>query len=618
MAVRAWQDTNAEIKLKKALKRMMSSLKIPALLIRSIDLKQISALNDLGLSLPPGDAEIDLMMAYLSGDVLHVNLYEVKRRSTYPWLTKPRRPNKKTVKGAVEKAENQLTKDLDVLMAILAGIPPNQIVFHTLACYPDTSASELGSIICPDCLENGVVCQEDLEDLSLLQKTTKVPDKPDPATTCGKKNLLTLTARLFSHQSLLHIGYRELADQEHLVTERHKYNVKTVDGKMMKNEFVVASPQQQQAIESFNASSSQKHLVLTGGSGTGKTLVALQVANNLIQSLEANAEPGMGPVLLVTAKRGGLSKETPLLKHLDTNTAKAKTKTFDTWEGILEEYGVSGSDDKTKRSKGGMQLAHLTDALAKRWTGRQIVILVDEIANDKTMPRLFDHQIPQCVTLLLVINPTISSSVPECKCPLPESFHFVNLNTPYRSTIAITTFVKFARFMVGQSQGLNSPDEVFGSDVQGVKPIVFNVGRDEAKMKEALKICQERLGKEEVTLLYDPKNQPFPEEIYASYLKENGGPWDGQDYNKFFGWEASKIVVVLSGSVFAQEMISRAGTHLAIIHVEGHIVGRMESFVDYQYYFQWATDQGLAELFFSYRSESVPESFDSESESESE
>ena len=73
---------------------------------------------------------------------------------------------------------------------------------------------------------------------------------------------------------------------------------------------------------------------------------------------------------------------------------------------------------------------------------------------------------------------------------------------------------------------------------------------------------------------------------------------------------------MLSGSVFAQEMISRAGTHLAIIHVEGHIVGRMESFVDYQYYFQWATDQGLAELFFSYRSESVPESFDSESESE--
>ena len=61
-AVKARQDTMAEIKLKKALEKMMVGLKIPALLIRSVNLKQISALNDLGLKLP-GDAEIDLMMA---------------------------------------------------------------------------------------------------------------------------------------------------------------------------------------------------------------------------------------------------------------------------------------------------------------------------------------------------------------------------------------------------------------------------------------------------------------------------------------------------------------------------------------------------------------------------
>jgi len=58
---------------------------------------------------------------------------------------------------------------------------------------------------------------------------------------------------------------------------------------MLENEFVVASPQQQQAIASFTASSSQRHLVLTGAAGTGKTLVALQVANKLIQALEATA-----------------------------------------------------------------------------------------------------------------------------------------------------------------------------------------------------------------------------------------------------------------------------------------------------------------------------------------
>merc|ERR1719341_2477666 len=329
-AVKARQDTMAEIKLKKALEKMMVGLKIPALLIRSVNMKQISALNDLGLKLPK-DGEIDLVMAYLSGDFLHVNVYEVKRSDTYPWETKSRPPNK--------QAENQLTKDLDVLTALLAGIPPDQIVFHTLACYPDTSITELGTIICTDCLEIGVVCQEDINDMSLLQKKSQVPDKTldlreeawffliasrwfmsDLVTIEDRNHLLTLTARCLYDQSLLHLGYREVADHEHLVTERHKFNIQTVDGKMMQSEFVVASPQQQQAIASFTASSSHKVQVLTGAAGTGKTLVALQVANNLIQSLEATSEPGKGPVLLVTAE--GVFTETlfrnkkarPLLK----------------------------------------------------------------------------------------------------------------------------------------------------------------------------------------------------------------------------------------------------------------------------------------------------------------
>ena len=94
----------------------------------------------------PKDGEIDLVMAYLSGDFLHVNVYEVKRSDTYPWETKSRPPNKQ----AVNKAEIQLTKDLDVMTAILAGIPPDQMVLHTLACYPDTSKSTLETIFCTD------------------------------------------------------------------------------------------------------------------------------------------------------------------------------------------------------------------------------------------------------------------------------------------------------------------------------------------------------------------------------------------------------------------------------------------------------------------------------------
>ena len=90
-----------------------------------------------------------------------------------------------------------------------------------------------------------------------------------------------------------------MEDKEKLVTERHRYNLESVDGKI--KEFVVASPEQQQVIDGFTASSTKTHLVLEGPAGTGKTLVALQVANNLIESFNATSEEDKGPVLVVTA-----------------------------------------------------------------------------------------------------------------------------------------------------------------------------------------------------------------------------------------------------------------------------------------------------------------------------
>ena len=387
-AVKAWQDTKAEIKLKKALERMMVGLKIPTVLIRSINLKQISALNDLGLKLP-GDAEIDLVMVYSSGDFIHVRVFEVKRNDTFPWDTKSRPPNKQ----AVNKAENQLTKDVDILMALLAGTPPDQIVFHTLACYPDSSIAELQTIFCDVCLEQGVICQEDLNDLSLLQKKTKVPDKPDPATTNGQQHLLRFTARCLSHQSLLHIGYRTTEDQEHLVTERHKYNIQTIDGKLKRSEYIVASAQQQKAIASFTASSSQRHLVLTGPAGTGKTVVALQVANNLVRELEDNAEPGKGPVLVVTTQ--SREKEDPLSKNLDANTSGAKTKIFGSWRKIKKDHGVSESEEEE-------QLKDLAVTLAQQHNGRPVIILMDEIIDTYMLNSLSQHtkSFPANVTMI--------------------------------------------------------------------------------------------------------------------------------------------------------------------------------------------------------------------------
>ena len=566
-AVKAWQDSLAEIKLKKALERMMVRLKIPAIVIRSIKLKQISALKELGLKLPE-DAEIDLIMAYSSRSLLHVNIFEVKRNDTYAWDTKTRPPNKQ----AVNKAENQLTKDVDIVMALLAGTSPDQIVFHSLACYPDSLIKDLNAIFCADCLENGVICQEDLNDLSLLQKKTLVPDKPDPATTNGKQHLLRFTARCLSIQSLLHIGFRTIKDQELLVNERHMFNTQTVDEKMGQRVYVTASPQQQRAIESFDISSSQKHLVLTGLAGTGKTLVASHVANNIIQALEGNAEPGKGPGLVLST-----AYDLPhLLKYLDVNTPNAKTKLR-----VWRKYNTSSQKE--------LDILHLCDDVIQRWDGRPLIILMDEIIYPYHTLRCLtekDTSIPDGVTIIAVVNPRNSSDLPA----LPESVLHINLTTPYRSTIAITSLARF----LAKCWDLDVPEVELGSDIEGGKAIAFVVGGDKVKLTLALQKSLELMGTE-ATLLYDDYSLPTStQEICESHNKIKGGPWECHRAWNFFGWEAEKVIAVVGGPGPTIEMITRARTRLILILAEPKRA--KEWYTETQNWFRAAANSGLLDL----------------------
>ena len=82
-AVQQWLDVKAEIKLKGALVKLMKGRNIPTLIIRSIDQKQVSVLAELGLKILSRSGEIDLAMAYASGDMLNVVIFEVKRANTY-------------------------------------------------------------------------------------------------------------------------------------------------------------------------------------------------------------------------------------------------------------------------------------------------------------------------------------------------------------------------------------------------------------------------------------------------------------------------------------------------------------------------------------------------------
>ena len=99
----------------------------------------------------------------------------------------------------------------------------------------------------------------------------------------------------------------------------------------MQKEFVVLSPQQQQVICNFTSSSTKRHLVLEGPAGTGKTLVALQVANNLLES--AKDTHGVGDPLLVVSA-AGKDEDTPIMKYLDASTDIRDNKMFKNWWDI--------------------------------------------------------------------------------------------------------------------------------------------------------------------------------------------------------------------------------------------------------------------------------------------
>ena len=51
------------------------------------------------------------------------------------------------------------------------------------------------------------------------------------------------------------------------------------------------------------------------------------------------------------------------------------------------------------------------------------------------------------------------------------------------------------------------PEGDFGSDVEGIKPILFDVGKGERKMEEALDYCRKELA-DKGLILYDLKVPP--------------------------------------------------------------------------------------------------------------
>ena len=111
------------------------------------------------------------------------------------------------------------------------------------------------------------------------------------------------------------------------------------------------------------------------------------------------------------------------------------------------------------------------------------------------------------------------------------------------------------------------PEGDIGSDVEGPKPIMFELfDGDDQQMKKALAECKEYLGNNATILCYDT------EEIAKRWQKEAGGSWECYHADNFYGWEADRVLAIISSlsTMKIVEILSRAKTHLAVIYVKLH------------------------------------------------
>ena len=184
-------------------------------------------------------------------------------------------------------------------------------------------------------------------------------------------------------------------------------------------------------------------------------------------------------------------------------------------------------------------------------------------------------------------NPEISAS--QVFDHLPPPFLQVELKTPYRSTIAITSLARF----FAKSKGLPFPEGEFGSDVEGYKPILFDVGRDNDKLKSALSTCQQLLGNN-VTMLHNHGHQAEWDggKVIAAQGKENGGPWNLYEAKIFYGCESDRVVVLMGFDSHVLEMITRARSQVILILYET-FDGNYKKMQDI---FQRAADQDLIDI----------------------
>ena len=327
-ALKFWQDQKAELDVKEAVEKGARGAKLQFALYRSLVKEEIinekqgprlgnkTALKDLGLDIPEEDIETDLLFAFIKDTVLHIVLIEVKRSDRPPWSQGTQAPTK----DHVNKAANQLGKGSLLYTSLLADLPKDRVIYHTLSAFPEVPEKELETVLCSSCMSE-TLCMEDLQDWTRLSQKLGLQTPMtwwrswwtwcrswwEPA---AEELLLTVAARLSGPHSLLHAGSRTIEDRRAVEAERMEANTALVDEKIQQGQYVVASKEQQRAIAEFGHSQVLRHATFQGGPGSGKTLMMGSTTRIAIRKIG-------GEILLIVLSNGENYTAEQLHNYLD-------------------------------------------------------------------------------------------------------------------------------------------------------------------------------------------------------------------------------------------------------------------------------------------------------------
>ena len=257
----------------------------PGLLIRSFKseenlYKELSKL--LGISIVPNCSrdhdhkkecyrmETDFILLYPDRDKLAIRLIEVKRPNSVLWAKHIKKPVNPRL---VASAQEQLVRALGFSLAFLPDVPTVNLDIKAVMAFPESLCS---TEFCEDCIDH-VISLEDINK-GPEQVLEKLSIGSDSASDDSKKLFLTACARLIGKESLLHVGYRSLADRFSKNKETQRNNISRIE-----KELILLSPEQRKVFRALKKYHNLIHFYFVGGSGTGKTHMSLLAVDHLIR-----------------------------------------------------------------------------------------------------------------------------------------------------------------------------------------------------------------------------------------------------------------------------------------------------------------------------------------------